>query len=77
MEFVALKEAFYDRRIVKEGEKVTTTVNLAKLYPSTYKAIGGSTVARTVAAAKTSDDKEEKPVVANDSNDKPEEPVVA
>lgn len=61
MEFIALKEAFYNRRIVKEGEKVITSENLAKLYPSTYKAIGGAVKA---APAKPSDDKAEKPVVA-------------
>ena len=69
MEFIALKEAFYNKRIIREGEKVVSAENLAKLYPAVYEAIGGVVKATP---AKTSD-KAEKPVV----NDKAKEAIVA
>lgn len=37
MEYVALKETFYDRNIVKAGSIVSSHENLAKLYPNVFK----------------------------------------
>ena len=43
MEYVALKETFYGRNIVKAGSNVSRQENLAKLYPSVFKPKEGKT----------------------------------
>ena len=43
MEYVALKETFYGRNIVKAGATVSSQENLAKLYPSVFKPKEGKT----------------------------------
>ena len=43
MEYIALKETFYGRNIVKAGATVSSQENLAKLYPSVFKPKEGKT----------------------------------
>ena len=40
MEFVALQETYYDRKLIRVGSKISAEANLAKQYPHLFKAIG-------------------------------------
>lgn len=59
MEFVALQETFYDRKLIRAGAKIAANVNLAKQYPHLFKAIGVVT-AKPVVPAKTETKEPEK-----------------
>lgn len=52
MEFVALQETYYDRKLIRAGAKIASSANLAKQYPHLFKAIGVVTT-KPVVPAKT------------------------
>ena len=57
MEYVALKETFYGRNIVKAGETVSSQENLAKLYPSIFKAKDGRNMTNNNSGQSNTDNK--------------------
>ena len=57
MEYIALKETFYGRNIVKAGSTVSSQENLAKLYPSVFKAKEGKTTTNSNYSQSNTDNK--------------------
>ena len=57
MEYVALKETFYDKNIVKVGSTVSSQENLAKIYPSIFKAKDGKTMTNSNYGQSNADNK--------------------
>ena len=57
MEYVASKETFYDKNIVKVGSTVSSQENLAKLYPSIFKAKDGRNMTNNNSGQSNTDNK--------------------
>lgn len=62
MKFIALKETFFDRKVVRQGEAVFSQENLAKTYPSIFRT-EAAVVEKPAVTRKVVDNKVEKPVV--------------